>query len=132
MALRLRIPAWAGPGTRIAVNGRAVVNASAGSFATIRREWQDGDRVGLAIDMPLRAEAVDAQHPERISMVQGPLALFATGERFMPYRREQLQSIRQVSPGDPRWLLAAGNESEIFSPWFALEGGPTRLYQFSA
>jgi len=131
MALRLRIPAWAGGGTRLAVNGRAV-DVVPGRFAMLQREWRDGDRIDLRVDMPLRAEPVDDQHPERVAMVQGPLALFATGDRFMPYRAEQLLALRQTSPGAPHWTMPADGGGQIFQPWFAIEGGATRLYQYLA
>ena len=130
MALRLRIPAWAGAATRIAVNGRAVSGITPGRFAAIRREWRDGDRIDLLIDRPLRAEPVDAQHPARVAMMQGPLALFATGDRFMPYRRDQLLTLRQTSAGEPRWTMPADGGAQVFRPWFGIDGGPTRLYQY--
>jgi DUF1680 family protein len=132
MTLRLRIPAWAGPATRLMVNGRSTGRLSAGRFATIRRDWRDGDLIELAIDRPLRAESVDAQHPDRLAMMHGPLALFATGDRFMPYRREELLAIRQSAPGEPAWRLQQKVQSQIFRPWFAIGGGPARLYQYTS
>ena len=129
MALRLRIPASAGPRTLLVVNGRAVTGISPGRFASIEREWRDGDRVHLSIDRPLRAEAVDAQHPDRVAMLQGPLALFATGQPFAPYRRGQLQSLRQREPGGMDWVLDDAGSERVFKPWFAIGTEPTRLYQ---
>ena len=130
MALRLRIPAWAGPATRVTVNGAALANVAAGRFATIEREWRDGDRVSLTIDMPLRAEPVDAQMPARVAMVQGPLALFATGEHFTPLTRAQLMSLRQTAPGAAEWTLAGDYGPQTFRPWSAIGTETTRLYQF--
>lgn len=129
MALRLRIPAWAGPRTRLFVNGRAAPDVSPGRFATIAREWRDGDKVVLRIDMPLRAEAVDAQHGDRLAMMHGPLALFATGDRVAPSTREQLMALRRSSPGTAEWILDGGDGGQIFKPWFAIGAEPYRLYQ---
>ena len=129
MALRLRIPAWAGPGTRLAVNGRAVAGSLPGRFALVAREWRDGDRVNLSIDRTLRGEAVDPQHPDRVAMMQGPLALFATGGPFTPYRSEQLQALRQREPGGTDWALDASGGGPTFKPWFAIGTEPARLYQ---
>ena len=51
----LRIPAWAGKGTTVAVNGKsAEVVLKPGSWAEIDRTWKSGDRVELSLDMPLR------------------------------------------------------------------------------
>ena len=130
MALRLRIPAWAGPNTVLAVNGSAVGGVVPGRFATIAREWRDGDRVALNIDMPLRAEPVDARNPARVAIMQGPLALFAVGEQFTPLTRTQLMSLRQTAPGAAEWRLAGDFGPQTFRPWFAIGQEPTRLYQF--
>jgi hypothetical protein len=129
MALRLRVPAWAGPATRLSVNGRAAPAPVAGRFATSTREWRDGDRVDLLIDRPLRAEPVDGRATDRFAMVQGPLALFATGDRFTPLTRAKLMSLRQVEPGAEKWALEGGTGRQSFRPWFAIGGEATRLYQ---
>ncbi len=61
-AVLLRIPAWAGPKTRIAVNGRAVDGAvQPGTFARVDRTWKTGDRIELELDMPLRLEPIPYQ-----------------------------------------------------------------------
>lgn len=128
MALRLRIPAWAGPATRVSVNGRAVAGAVvSGRFATIARTWRTGDRVDLILDRTLRAEAVDAQHPDRIAMMQGPLALFATGGGFTPLPRDRLRTLAQQAAGSTEWRLEGAPFT--FKPFFAVESEPTRLYQ---
>ncbi|WP_206243764.1 beta-L-arabinofuranosidase domain-containing protein [Novosphingobium terrae] len=131
MALRLRIPAWAGPGTQVAVNGRDVTEATAGRFLTITRTWQSGDKVDLRFDLPLRLEAVDAHHADRVALVQGPLALFATGDRFALHHQRDLLQLRQAAPGATEWLLNDATGKAVFKPYFALGGEPSRLYQRS-
>ena len=44
-----------------------------GTFASIRNTWKDGDRVELELPMPLRLETVDANHPNMVALMQGPL-----------------------------------------------------------
>lgn len=126
MALRLRIPAWAGPGTRIAVNGRERGGVAPGQFATIVREWREGDRITLTIDRTLRLEAVDAEHPDRVAVMQGPLALFALGGDIRGFTRAELTSIRQRKPGGMEWGFAGG---PVFAPYFAFGSEQSRLYQ---
>ena len=48
-----------------------------GTFAVIRRQWKSGDRVELELPMTYRLEAIDAQHPETVALMYGPLVLFA-------------------------------------------------------
>ncbi|MEP7044462.1 MAG: beta-L-arabinofuranosidase domain-containing protein [Dokdonella sp.] len=49
-ALRLRIPSWA-EGTRLQVNELEIENVVAGTYHTIDRNWQRGDRVALSFPM---------------------------------------------------------------------------------
>src|SRR5581483_8283095 len=76
-AVFLRIPEWA-KGARVSVNGmRGNWKAAPGSFAEIRRSWKTGDRIELELPLPVRLEAVDAQHPNQVALVRGPLVLMA-------------------------------------------------------
>ena len=76
----LRVPAWAGPGTRLAVNGKASsVALRPGSFVAVRQTWKNGDRLEFSVDRPFRLAPVDPQHANDVALLQGPLALFAVG-----------------------------------------------------
>jgi DUF1680 family protein len=126
----LRIPAWAGPGTAVAVNdGRLDVPVVAGRFHEIRRTWNQGDRITLVLDMPLRLEPVDDKHPDLFAVMQGPLALFAVGERFLPFKRHDLSSIRQVAARSSEWQVTTTDGVQSFKPYFAIKRETTRLYQ---
>lgn len=129
MALRLRIPAWAPPETRLLVNGSLVASVVPGQFATITHTWRDGDTVQMLLPRPLRTEAVDAEHPMRVAVMKGPLALFATGTNQRPYTNQELAGLAQRA-GGPDWTLADGTGS--FRPFFAIGGETTRLYQILA
>ncbi|HEX4019843.1 MAG TPA: beta-L-arabinofuranosidase domain-containing protein [Acidobacteriaceae bacterium] len=100
-AVRLRIPAWAsGPAlaskTTIRVNGNRVAVPTNAGFATLRREWKDGDRIELQLAMPMRLEAIDEQHPDTVALVRGPLVLFAITEKAPTVNRRQLLAARRV------------------------------------
>ncbi|UAK23495.1 beta-L-arabinofuranosidase domain-containing protein [Sphingomonas nostoxanthinifaciens] len=130
MALRLRIPAWAGPATRVSVNGRAVAGVTPGRFLTIAREWRAGDTIALAIDRPLYTKAVDAHAADHVALMQGPLAMFGTGDRHALLTRAELASLRQDAPGGTDWSLQGGTGRQSFKPYFAIHPGEvTRLYQ---
>ncbi len=74
-ALRLRIPAWA-TGASVYINGkRSPAPIVPGTFAGIVREWQSGDRVELDLPLTLRLQAVDAEHPDTVALLAGPLVL---------------------------------------------------------
>ncbi|MGB9144730.1 MAG: beta-L-arabinofuranosidase domain-containing protein [Acidobacteriaceae bacterium] len=100
-AVHLRVPEWAGAATRIAVNGRAVSSSpQPGQFATIRREWKDGDRIEVEFDMPHRLMAVDAQHPNMVALMVGPVCLFALDPQQPKWTRAQLLAARQTGSGE--------------------------------
>jgi uncharacterized protein len=76
----LRIPDWT-PGARVTVSGaRDSRPLAGGTFAEIRREWRDGDRIELELLRSNSLEAVDAQHPDTVALLQGPLVLMAVGD----------------------------------------------------
>jgi len=129
-AIHLRIPAWAGKGTSISINGKPFATSlPPGHFFEVSRSWSNGDRLTLSFDMPLRLEAVDEKHSTVLAVLQGPLALFATGDRFLPMRREDLLKLRQLGPGAPEWRLTNGDGTQLFKPYFAIGHETTRLYQ---
>lgn len=73
----LRIPAWAS-GAQASISGAlGSVSLSPGSFAEVRREWETGDRIELHLPRPRRLEPIDAQHPNTVALLEGPLVLMA-------------------------------------------------------
>jgi hypothetical protein len=131
MDLRLRIPGWAGPRTAIAVNGREVARPRPGQFASLPRTWRDGDEVVLTIDRRRRLEPVDAQHPDRVALMDGPLALFATQPSAEPWSRNALLGTSQAE-GEPRWTVQGAEGARHFAPYFAIGETPAQLYQHLA
>ena len=77
--LKFRVPAWTRDVT-VKVNGADLkVEAKPGTWASIDRAWNSGDSVELRIPMPVRMLPVDKQHPERVALVHGPVALVMDG-----------------------------------------------------
>jgi uncharacterized protein len=96
--LNVRIPGWARnapvpsdlyryddglkPGVRLAVNGKVVEPKLVKGFAQITRTWQQGDRVMLDLEMPVRRvvahPAVQADQG-RFAIERGPLVYCAEG-----------------------------------------------------
>lgn len=77
--LRFRVPAWTA-GASGKVNGSPVeIAGTPGTWASIERTWNSGDQVELRIPMPIRMQAVDKEHPERVAIVRGPVAMVMEG-----------------------------------------------------
>jgi hypothetical protein len=129
-ALRLRIPAWAGSKTTLAVNGkRADVELVPGRFAGVTRTWRNGDRITLEFDIPLTLEAVDPQHANLIALRYGSLALFAIAPPATPLTRSSLLGAHQLSAGSLDWETTTGAGKLAFKPFQAIGDEHYRLYQ---
>lgn len=91
--LRVRVPGWC-EGMSIRVNGSAVnLQITPGTWATISRTWDPGDRVEVTIPQSFRWQAVDGQHPERAAIVRGavvmPLEFRYLEPSFSPPRTDE-------------------------------------------
>jgi hypothetical protein len=99
--LVLRVPGWCDDFT-LKVNGREVRGDwRAGSFATISREWREGDRVDLRLGMNIRASLWEKNH-NAISLSYGPLAFaLQIGERWEKYGTNPQWPEWEVFPTTP-------------------------------
>ncbi|MGH9510729.1 MAG: beta-L-arabinofuranosidase domain-containing protein [Terriglobales bacterium] len=126
----LRIPQWAGPKTRVLVNGQAVGNEAApGKFLPLHREWKDGDKVELEFDMPLRLEEVDDQDPNNVALMHGPRALFAVGEIPARITKSELLAASRFGPSSDDWLVRTDGGNLTFRPFASIMNEEYRLYQ---
>jgi len=95
--LKFRIPGWAN-GAMLAVNGQKI-NATAGSFHTVEREWQNGDIVEL--QFPMKAE-VERRFNNSVAITRGPLVYsLKIGERWEVIREHDFCPDYAVYPTTP-------------------------------
>ncbi len=118
-ALRLRVPAWCGA-AQLSVNGvRADVPLAPGTYAEVHRRWAGGDRVELALAMPVRALE---SHPHvlentgRVALARGPLVYCLEG---VDHAGLELLDVEI----DPEEAIEARWEPERLSGVVALHGG---------
>jgi hypothetical protein len=129
-SLSLRIPAWAGINSAVVLNGKRLGQPLvAGTFFELRRTWRDGDRLSLSLDRSVRLEPVDEKHPDLVAVMHGPLALFAVGDRFLPFKRRELMKIRQCANRSVDWQVDTADGTQRFRPYYAIGTATTRLYQ---
>jgi hypothetical protein len=126
----LRIPAWADSNTRVSVNGKRVEGElRPGSFFALSRTWANGDRVEYEIGMPVRLQPVDAENPQTVALVRGPLALFAVGNLPAGFSRAQLMAASGASASSEDWVVQGDAGKVIFQPFGAIRDEHYRLYQ---
>jgi uncharacterized protein len=110
-AIHIRIPAWA-EGASVSVNGKPVpANPVPGEFVAIRRQWKNGDRIEMELPMRLRLEAIDAQHPQTVALLCGPLVLFAITDTPPVVTARQLLAAKKDGPQSWQIEVAGGKIS---------------------
>ncbi len=110
----VRIPGWATPDPVLSVNGaRIAETVHPGTFAAVRRTWKDGDRVELELPMPLRLETVDANHPNLVALMQGPLVLFAVADSQPSFDRNALLQAQPAKNAMGDWLATSADGSSV-------------------
>ncbi len=125
----LRIPAWAGPGTAVAVNGKRILSSpEPGKFARLDRTWSSGDRIEIEFDMPLTLQAVDPQHPDLVALVHGPIALFALDQMPPTFHRKELLTAAPISIGSTDWQAKIATGTLALRPFAAIDEQLYRLY----
>jgi len=128
-AVALRIPAWAGSKTRVAVNGKqAEGEAKPGAFFPIARAWKNGDRIEVEFDMPTRLEAIDPQHPNTVALMHGPMSLFAVGELTGNLSRAALLNPQQTSIGSSDWHVNSDSGIIRMTSFASIQNERYRLY----
>jgi len=137
--LQLRIPAWAGSGTSITVNGKPwpdPLDSSVQSWARIDRTWNAGDRVEIVFPMQPR---VSRWFHNAVAVERGPLVFsYPIGESWVKLRDRGMTADWQVFPTN-QWNYAlaveetapdktiAVTESEISQAPFSRSHAPVRL-----
>ena len=123
-ALYLRIPVWA-QGASVSINGKREA-AQAGTFARVQRSWKSGDRVDLELPMKTRLEAVDPQHADTVSLLLGPVVLFAMTDADPHVTRAQLLAAKETGAGS--WQVETTNGTLKMLPFAAIGEEPYSTY----
>jgi hypothetical protein len=93
-----------------------------GTFASIRRNWKDGDRIQIQFPMPLRFEPVDANHPDIVALIQGPLVLMAIAESQPGFTTRALLQAKPSNNPSGDWLASSIDGREIaMRPFLAID-----------
>ena len=72
--LGLRIPGWLQESPGIRINGvKQTLATQPGTFITLSRTWQPGDRVEMQLPQGFHTEAVDESHPKTVARLRGPV-----------------------------------------------------------
>lgn len=149
--ISFRVPGWSN-GVSLKVNGAPIqVACNPGTWATINRTWNPGDKVEVHIPLPLRIQAVDEQHPRRVAFVRGPVVLVQDGGVHEPIFKmpendadankyivpdEEGPGIFRYAPPDGKKVMAKFRPFYAICPdyyyrmYFDLDSLPVYLWQY--
>jgi uncharacterized protein len=129
--LNLRIPNWARDAALL-INGKREPTPQNGQFAPLRREWHSADRIELELPDARRLESVDAQHPDTVALLAGPLVLMRIVEAdaaAAPMRRDSLLSAQRDRGGRHEWQVATDAGAIKLKPFPDIDGEHYSAYQ---
>jgi len=110
----VRIPAWATPNPAVTLNGKRIADGiEPGNFAALRNTWKDGDRIEIELPMPLRLEAVDVNHPNRVALLQGPVVLMAVAETQPTFVAQALLHAKPLNNAAGDWSATSADGSRL-------------------
>ncbi len=135
LKVKLRRPAWAATGFKVAINGRRqALSGGPGSWVSLEGPWQSGDAITVTMPFALRVEGF-ADNPDRFAFLNGPLVLCAQVEPGKPFPvvvAERGEIIKALGPaGQAQHLPGSGRElphrrhaggAPALKPFYAMHG----------
>ena len=111
-AVNLRIPSWAQDATVQVSGAGEPTRPRAGEYHTIRRTWKPGDSIKVILPLTPRPEPIDAQHPNVVAIMRGPVMQVGVGDRL---------SLERIDPPTASYSLR-------FVPFYKINDEPYITY----
>jgi DUF1680 family protein len=117
--LKLRVPPWA-EATSIKVNGKPFPAAvSPNTWATLHREWSDGDVVEFHLPMRLRTVPIDKYHPNRVAIAYGPVVLAQEQKPILAISKHDPHA--ELRPADkPLQFIGSALNAPLLKPFYSV------------
>jgi uncharacterized protein len=136
LALSLRVPDWTDKfDLQLASGERLAAARNSAGWAVVKRVWNSGDRLHLALAPKLHLCAVDAQHPRRCAVKYGPVLLAQEARFTFPLTLQKDESVaaRLKRKTDDLHFSASGGGggqgTGEFKPYYQIpERLPYRVY----
>ncbi len=131
--LKLRVPRWLAGPLDLQVNGEAAhVQVDSHGWASLRREWHDGDRISANLTMKFDVAPLDRTESYPAALMRGPVAMAirtSAGNAGTILREPDLERALIPSPGEPLTFHARADDSLLIRAFYLLkEGEPYALY----
>jgi DUF1680 family protein len=104
----------------ISINGkRPTTPTIPGTFASVSRDWKNGDRVALELSMKTRLEPIDARNPDTVALLRGPLVLFPIVPASRKVSRQQL--LNPANAGSGQWRVETASTPITMLPFTSID-----------
>ncbi len=126
-ALSFRVPAWAGSGARMTLNGKPLpMPTPVKGFTTVERVWGKHDRLTLELPLVLRMQPIAPETPGTVALLRGPVLLYGMGAA-VPVKESALLGARQTDQN--RWTVATATGDRTYVPFSKIVGETYSPYQ---
>lgn len=135
--LKLRQPAWLAQPMEMRINGQAArPEIDAAHWASLRREWRDGDRLELRLPMRFAAERFPYASTNAFpaAIVRGPVVLAGRAAEGNPVSRinfADLQSNFLPVTGEPMSFRLKSDSNVLFRPFYRFKQGERYFMYFN-
>lgn len=121
-ALKVRVPQWAAQPATVRVNGRVVhATGTPGTFLSLSRRWQEGDKAAVTFPKSLRFESVDAQTPQLAALMYGPILLVALAEGEVHLQGDPANPSEWIQRQEGTSLTFRTADGQVFRPLYELQ-----------
>jgi len=116
-ALEIRYPHWAQKGMKIKINGKSKkFKAEPGSFVSLTRKWNNGDKIEVSFPFSLRLESMP-DNPNRVAIFNGPVVLAGDLGPFPDPKSKEPMYVPVLMTKDTlpsNWLVAVEGKTNTF------------------
>jgi uncharacterized protein len=136
--IRIRIPSWAMQKMSVMVNGSKVISGNPGSYATLDRQWKNGDVISFTLPMGFRmtryaGAEYEAEH-ERYALEYGPVLMAYVSmkgqkesQALSAAPEKLIKSLKTIS-GKPLHFTVNGNTDFEYMPYMEVQDEPFTCY----
>jgi uncharacterized protein len=131
--IKLRVPGWLAGTLQVSINGEPfAAPVDQHGWATIHRDWRDGDRLTARLPMKFEVRALDSSAPYPALIMRGPVAMAVRTTGGNPggiLHAGNLEHALAASEGEPLTYHSKRDSELLVRPFYMYkQGEPYYLY----
>jgi uncharacterized protein len=136
--IRIRIPSWAAQKVPVMLNGNKVATGNPGTYATLDRQWKNGDIISFTLPMEFRMTKYTGMDkaivPGCYALEYGPILMAYVGMKgqkenlIVKTSPEKLKKSLKPVTGKPLHFTVNGNTDFEYMPYLEIQDEPFTCY----